>query len=479
MIMRGFVKKTLELLGFIALILVGAVLGACQMVPNENRLTDVSNLLSLQTNTHLELARDDETHDISPYFQGSLTAKKAIQLTLLENKQLVSLYQNLGIKQADLSQAGLLKNPVLEVSTLFTNEPSSPNIALALVASLSDLLQKPLRQEVARSQLETEKYRVVSAILAYAGQTHRAYITHLASRKSVRFAKQALEIATASQTLAKGLFEAGNISQTAYDKAKARVNQRHADLLKAQAKARQSRAQLHNAMGLDERDLGRWQMPGRMTKLPGSIRPTKAIKRHALQNSLNIAIARQELITFGLQKQLQRRQNLIPDLELGIEYERDDGEKQIGPVGELTIPLFDHGQAKRLKAYHQLRQKEIALNALMRAVANRAALLAQKFKDQSKLRAHYRLKVLPDVTRLQKGALKDYNAMQQGAFGLLTAKEQKLARQQEYFVLQVESWMTLIELTQLLQGHFNQDGLTGLSNFNLTQSDAPLDTGGH
>ena len=467
------------LLRTVILILASSYLAACQMVPDENSLSDVSNLLSGQTNTHFDLANDDETHDISPYFKGALTAKKAIQLTLLENKQLVSLYQNLGIKQADLLQAGLLKNPVLEVSTLFTKEPSSPNIALALVASLSDLLQKPLRQEVARSQLETEKYRVASAIIAYAGQTHRAYISHLASRTSVRFAKQTLNIATASQTLAKGLFEAGNISQTEYDKASAKVNQRKAQLLKAQAKARESRAQLNEAMGLDERDKGRWQMPHQMAKLPGSIREANAIKRRALQNSLTIAIARQDLITFGLQKQLQRRQNLIPDLELGIEYERDDGEKQIGPVGELTIPIFDHGQAKRLKAYHQLRQKEIALTGLIRGVANRAGLLTQKFKDQSKLRTHYRLKVLPDAKRLQQGALKNYNAMQQGAFGLLTAKEQKLAREQDYFVLQVESWMTLIELTQLLQGHFNQEGLASITNFNITQSDAPLDTGGH
>lgn len=476
---KGLTIYPKGLFGSVLLIMASSVLSACQMAPEDNSLSDVSTLLTGQTNTHFELAHDDEIHDISPYLQGPLTAKKAIQLTLLENKQLVSLYHNLGIKQADLLQAGLLKNPVLEVSTLFTKEPSSPNIALALVASLSDLLQKPLRQDVARSQLETEKYRVASAIIAYAGQTHRAYITHLASRKAASFAQQNLKIATASETLAKGLFEAGNISQTDYDKAKARVNQRRADLLKARAKVRQNRALLNEAMGLDEKDKGRWQMPGGMAKLPGSIGPTKIIKRRALQNSLTIAIARQELISFGLQKQLQRRQNLIPDLDLGIEYERDDGEEQVGPVGELTIPIFDHGQAKRLKAYHQLRQKEIALTGLMRAVPNRAELLAQKFKDQSKLLSHYRLKVLPDAKRLQQGALKNYNAMQQGAFDLLTAKEQKLAREQDYFALQVESWLTLTELTQLLQGHFNQEGAATMTNVNITQSDTPLNTGGH
>ena len=82
------------LLRTVILILASSYLTACQMVPDENSLSDVSNLLSGQTNTHFEFANDDETHDISPYFKGALTAKKAIQLTLLENKQLVSLYQN-------------------------------------------------------------------------------------------------------------------------------------------------------------------------------------------------------------------------------------------------------------------------------------------------------------------------------------------------------------------------------------------------
>ncbi len=50
------------------------------------------------------------------------------------------------------------------------------------------------------------------------------------------------------------------------------------------------------------------------------------------------------LARLARQKQLQRCHNLSPDLGQGIEYERDDGEGQVGPIGVLTIPLFDHGQ---------------------------------------------------------------------------------------------------------------------------------------
>ena len=42
---------------------------------------------------------------------GTLTAEQAVQVALLNNRELQAMYSDLGVAQSDLVQAGLLKNP--------------------------------------------------------------------------------------------------------------------------------------------------------------------------------------------------------------------------------------------------------------------------------------------------------------------------------------------------------------------------------
>src|SRR5436190_17970129 len=44
--------------------------------------------------------------------KGKLNVDAAVQLALLNNRELQSAYSDLGVAQADLVQAGLLKNPI-------------------------------------------------------------------------------------------------------------------------------------------------------------------------------------------------------------------------------------------------------------------------------------------------------------------------------------------------------------------------------
>ena len=52
--------------------------------------------------------------EVRELLHDTLTVDGAIQVALLNNRDLQALYADLGVAQADLVQAGLLKNPVFD-----------------------------------------------------------------------------------------------------------------------------------------------------------------------------------------------------------------------------------------------------------------------------------------------------------------------------------------------------------------------------
>lgn len=422
-------------------------------------LEGVEELYQQKTSQQISLA-PQQGIDLNQLLRQPLTAKNAIQITLLENHDLTSLYHNMGIRQADLIQAGLLKNPVVEISTLFSSEAAAPNLTLAFITSLSSLIERPLRQEIAANELEIEKMRLAAEMIAFSSKTHMAYISHRTAVTAVSLARENTRLDKAALTLAKGLLEAGNISKYDYETRLNRLELSRAREMEVKSRVKQTRAALNSAMGLDQTSAGLWRTPAGIPALPHQKLHPEATAKRALSASLDIAIAREELIIFGLKNQLERRQNLIPDLDLGVEFERNDGEKEVGPVAEITIPLFDHGQAKRIKAHHQLAKMESRLTAIMRKVVLNALRLSRLHNSRANLRRHYHQAILPGSKRLQKGALENYNAMQEGAFALLRAKQQDVELRARLLSLKSESWMGLIELKALLEGRLiNNEGI--------------------
>jgi hypothetical protein len=66
--------------------------------------------------TELDAHMDQEVRAL---LQDTLTVDRAIQVALLNNRDLQALYTELGVAQADLVQAGLLRNPVFDGSVRF------------------------------------------------------------------------------------------------------------------------------------------------------------------------------------------------------------------------------------------------------------------------------------------------------------------------------------------------------------------------
>src|SRR5512134_2726028 len=99
-------------------------LTSCATVRLDAGFADVSALIEERSASKIFWNRgtdlDKEAGEkVRSLLKEKLTADQAVQIALLNNRRLQSLYSELGVAQADLVQAGLLKNPIFHTAVPF------------------------------------------------------------------------------------------------------------------------------------------------------------------------------------------------------------------------------------------------------------------------------------------------------------------------------------------------------------------------
>ncbi|MFN0300965.1 MAG: TolC family protein, partial [Burkholderiales bacterium] len=117
-----------------------------------------------------------------------LSVDDAVQVALLSNRGLQSTYEELGIAEADLVQAGRLTNP--HFAYLNVRNSESKSIEWALTFPIIDLLTMPLRRTIEAHRFEQTKLEVSSRVLDVAFETRRAYFQAVAATEMVRYLEQ-------------------------------------------------------------------------------------------------------------------------------------------------------------------------------------------------------------------------------------------------------------------------------------------------
>lgn len=397
-----------------------------------------------------------------------LTPASAVQIALLNSRELQAAYADVGIAQAQLVQAGLLKNPVFDGAvTWFNDAGGTPNLAFGVAWSFVDLLRLPRRKAVARSALEEAKLEVARRVIVHAADTHAAFIDHVAARQEVELLGTVVGSARASVEAAAALRKAGNITALQFEQNQSFLTGAKLELARAEARAAETREKLNVLMGLSGGQT-RWAAPSRLPKVPSRLPQPRDLERRAVEHSLEIALARQRLVTLGRQFRLVRQQSLLPDLDVGGEYSREvevneeevNGQtvkekeirKEYGPKFELAIPIFDRGQARRAGALLKLRKAEDELWAIAVKVRSAARLARARLATAEKTVHYYRSAVLPQSARLLRETQRGYNAMQESIFQLITARRQQILAGRQSIQAQRVYWLAHVRLHQLLSG---------------------------
>src|SRR5713101_4311977 len=109
-------------IGWVCLLLFG--LAGCASVnlsagfPEVSAEVEERNATKIVWNRGTELDQE-AAEKLRALLQRKLTADDAVQIAMLNNRDLQAIYTDLGVAQADLVQAGRFRNPILDAAGLY------------------------------------------------------------------------------------------------------------------------------------------------------------------------------------------------------------------------------------------------------------------------------------------------------------------------------------------------------------------------
>jgi cobalt-zinc-cadmium efflux system outer membrane protein len=413
---------------------------------------------------------------VDSLLESKLTADEAIQIGLLNNRELQAIYSELGVAQADLVQSGLLRNPIFDAAIKFPTSGGRPELELSAVMNFLDVFYLPLRKRVAAARFEEIKTRVTGSVLDFAARVRTAYYVHQANEQMLELRQTIVQALDASFEVMRRLHEAGNITDLDFARERALLDAGKLGLRSTEVAVRQSRENLNVLMGLWGKQT-EWQTDGRLPDIPKQPAQTENIERVALDRSLDLLNARQRLVFAGEQLGFNRWTALVPEFDLGPIGKREEGSWRVGPTLEFPIPLFDQGQAQIGRAAAELRRVQheyYALGVRIRATARAVRDRLEGARDRA---LYYRDIILPLHERIVNEAQLQYNAMQLGPFQLLRAKEQQIETAVGYIEALREYWLAAGDAGQILSGRMPASGTVPISGM-VRQIDVS-DTSGH
>lgn len=382
--------------------------------------------------------------------QRKLTADDAVRVTILNNRSLHAIYTDLGVAQADLVQAGLFKNPILDAAVLFPLSGARPDLQLSVVVSVLDALYVPLRKRVAAAQFEEAKLRVTGAVLDFVPRARRAFYVHQANEQAVDLRRTIVQALTASFEVSRRLHEAGNVTDLDLARDRAGLEASKLALRAAEASARESREVLNTVMGLSGADTG-WEIDPRLPDIPAEPLEVADVERRAVARSIDLSWARQRVVAAGQRLGYDRATALVPSIDLGPDAEREEGWK-VGPVLSLPIPLFDQGHARVARGESELRRAQAEYYALAVRVRAAARAVLERMRGAQDRAMYHRDILLPLRERIVNESQLQYNAMQVGVIQLLRDREQQIETGVAYVEVLREYWLARADLQHILSG---------------------------
>ena len=282
-------------------------------VSRSQRAVEERSATKIVWNSGTELDQE-AAEQLRSLLQRKLTADDAVQIAMLNNRDLQAIYTELGVAQADLVQAGLFKNPILDAASFFHCRASGRTFSSAWSSTSWTLCtsrsgngwpppcsRKPSSGSPAPCWTSRRRFA-------------RAFYVHQANEQMLELRQTIVHALTASLEVSRRLHEAGNISDLDLARDRALTDASKVALRSAEIAARQSREQLNNLMGAWGEQT-EWEIDGRLPEIPAEPLQVNGVERVALARSIDLSHARQRIIAAGQQLGLNRATALVPDLD--------------------------------------------------------------------------------------------------------------------------------------------------------------------
>ena len=404
-----------------------------------------------------------------------LTADAAVQVAFLGNPSLRSTFEELSISQADLVQAGLLKNPVFSIGrTAWDGEHITPNLFAAVEQDFLDIATMPMRKRVAATELEATKLAVGDAVLKLAAEVRSAYYMAQAAEQVAAMRRVISDAAQTAADLARRQYDAGNTNDLTLSSELGLAAQARLDLKRSEGDAAVAREQLNKFMGVWG-PRTRWNLAPRLPELPPDEVSLERLEVIAIEKRLDVGAARREVQMLDYASSLAKTTRWTGVVNVSVEAGRLRDSKRIsfGPSVALEIPLFDQRQAAiaRLEAFK--RQAENNLQALAIEVRSDVRSSRVRVATARSIVEEYGKSVVPLRENIVKFSQEHYDAMLLGVFQLIQAKQSEFEAYREYIEALRDYWIARSDLERAVGTRLNAAARTAAPAKNESPPAAP------
>jgi outer membrane protein TolC len=403
------------------------LLAGCATTAIDDNYMAVERFAQERTGVRPRWLRSDEerrevTLEVERLLVQPLTADAAVGIALAYSPVFQTMLAEAAERSAQATGAVHPPNPVLSFVHLFRSGGGQGELEIerALSVSLLDLILLPARLERAELRQRQTRLATSAKVVRLVAEVRQAWVRAVAARQMAAYYGDVREAAEAGAELARRMQSVGNFSRLQRAQHQAFYADAVANQVRALHGATAAREALVRLLGLPAGQVRKLQLLERLPDLPEAPRDEADVAKAALDERLDVQLARADLDGTARDLGLTRVTSVVNGLELGGVLNTETGKpSKRGYELELPLPLFDFGDASRAGA-----------EARYLAAANRTAQVAVDADSQVReaygsyrsawdLARHYRDEIVPLRKSISDEMLLQYNGMLIGVFELL------------------------------------------------------------
>lgn len=329
------------------------LLSGCTTVTQKEAFSSLNQLTAEQGIKNLQWIKTAEEvssveESVLELLSKPLTQENAVRIMLINNRSLQQTYEEIGIAQSELVEAGLLRNPLLGYSIGRSNGVTTSTLSVEV--AFLDLLWIPLRRELSGLALDETTLRVGDSVLRNARDAKKIYVDARIAEEKVILNRSILKSYEASLQLAVRQYTAGNLSKRAMLKIQDAYQHARIESMKLERENATAREALNTMLGLYGKQT-HYTLSNEPLKPAESVIAESGLEKQAIMNRLDMRSAIKSVDYAAAQAGLSEKTRFMDEVELSLESEKTTGEKRFNTFGlKIPIPMFDFGQARVSKS---------------------------------------------------------------------------------------------------------------------------------
>jgi outer membrane protein TolC len=390
----------------------------------------------------------------------ALSVEDAVQIALLNNHSLQAAFEELGISEAELVQAGRLPNPRFDLR--HAGAAGQYDIEETLSFNVLALLTMPYAHDIEKRRFAQTQNLSVQRVAQLAKDTREAFYAAVAARQSVNYLQQVRIAAETGAELAHRMVSAGNWNRLD----QAREQSFYSDAVQNQWRARlaeeSARERLMSLLGLPAQPSAQpsaqpaLQLAEVLPELPASLDSLPDVERAVLQGRLDLQLMRMHIDELSKSLGLTKSTRFVNVLDIGatrVQQGSREEPYERGYTLTLEVPIFDSGAARVKKSEAIYAQAVDRFSQAAIEARSQIRLAYADYRAAFELAQRQRDEVLPLRQAIAQQNLLRYNASLISIFELLSDAREQMISVDSYIQSVRDFWIAKSRLDGALLGN--------------------------